>query len=356
MTIQHLDKYITSSFIKKLFNILVVFVVIFLVVDIIDHIDKILDHNISFMEISMLYIYSIPQYINIGFPMAILIATVMTFTVLQKNNELTALKASGVSIYRLTIPFIIIGLLSSLGMFYFENIIVTQSTSLKLDLEKKYFKKVKKNKANNDIIIQLDQDRVISIDKFDHRTKIAKNISIQQFQDNIMISRLDAKEMEWINNYWLAKEIIYRNFNDEGIFFMRADSALSINLNTMDLIEINTKPEEMNYWALKTFIFRLKNNGKEFKKWLVDLHFKTAFAFSNILMVLFGISLSIRKPGNNLLASLGLSIFVIFIYYIMIKTGQTMGYKGIIPPLLSVWIPNITFLIFGLFFLYRTRT
>ena len=48
MTIQYLDKYITSSFIKKLFNILVVFVVIFLVVDIIDHIDKILDHNISF--------------------------------------------------------------------------------------------------------------------------------------------------------------------------------------------------------------------------------------------------------------------------------------------------------------------
>ena len=131
MTFQLLDKYIISSFLKKLFNILSVFVVIFLVVDIIDHIDRILDYNITLYQISMLYIYSIPQYINIGFPMAMLIATVMTFTILQKNNELTALKSSGVSIYRLTIPFIIIGILCSITMFYFENIIVTKSFSLK---------------------------------------------------------------------------------------------------------------------------------------------------------------------------------------------------------------------------------
>ena len=131
MQFQLLDKYIISSFLKKLFNILSVFVVIFLIVDIIDHIDRILDYNITLYQISMLYIYSIPQYINIGFPMAMLIATVMTFTVLQKNNELTALKSSGVSIYRLTVPFIIIGILSSISMFYFENMIVTKSFSLK---------------------------------------------------------------------------------------------------------------------------------------------------------------------------------------------------------------------------------
>ena len=87
MTFQLLDKYIISSFLRKLFNILSVFVVIFLIVDIIDHIDKILDYDITLYQISTLYIYSIPQYINIGFPMAMLIATVMTFTVLQKNNE-----------------------------------------------------------------------------------------------------------------------------------------------------------------------------------------------------------------------------------------------------------------------------
>ena len=357
MTFQLLDKYIVSSFLKKLFNILSVFVVIFLVVDIIDHIDRILDYNITLYQISMLYIYSIPQYINIGFPMAMLIATVMTFTILQKNNELTALKSSGVSIYRLTVPFIIIGILCSITMFYFENMIVTKSFSLKSELEKKYFQKMKKNKSNNhNILIQLNENEIISIDKFDHRSEIAKNISIQNFQNNLMVSRLDAKEMKWENKSWIANKILFRSFNDDSIFYAKEDSLLSINLTAIDLVELNTKPSEMNYWDLSAFIKKLKNNGKEFKKWLVDLHFKSAFAFSNILMILFGISLSIRKPKSNLLAGVGSSIFVIFIYYLMIKTGQTMGYKGMVVPFLSVWAPNIIFLIIGLALLYKART
>ena len=120
-----IDRYLISSFLKKLLNILTIFVVIFLVVDIIDHIDKILDNSIPFNDISMLYLYSLPQYINIAFPMAVLISTVMTMTLLQKNNEVTALKASGVSIYRLATPFFVIGIFLCIGMFYFENLVVT---------------------------------------------------------------------------------------------------------------------------------------------------------------------------------------------------------------------------------------
>ena len=95
-----------------------------------------------------------------------------------------------------------------------------------------------------------------------------------------MISRLDAESMKWNNESWIAKNITFRSFESNSIFLPIIDSTLKININPMDLIEINTKPNEMNYWALNTFINRLKNNGREFRKWLVDLHFKTAFSFS----------------------------------------------------------------------------
>ena len=107
-----LDKYLILSFIKKILSVLLVFVTIFLVVDLIEDVDMVLDYNLTFNQYSMIYFYSIPQYINIAFPMTILISTVMTFTLLQKNNEVTALKASGISIYRLAIPFIIIGVIA----------------------------------------------------------------------------------------------------------------------------------------------------------------------------------------------------------------------------------------------------
>lgn len=354
-----IDKYLIISFLKKLLNILTVFVVIFLVVDIIDHIDKILDNPIPFNDISMIYIYSIPQYINIAFPMAILISTVMTMSLLQKNNEITALKASGVSIYRLTIPFFVTGILLSIGIFYFENLIVTESNIIKSDLEKKYFSK--KSSSNKNIKMDdplhqlLGENKVITIDKFDHNRKIARNISIQQFENNILKERLDASRLIWNDSTWIAKNLIYRQF-DNNIFRIIPDSIIFIELTPIDLVRSNIDPDEMNYWTLKTYIERLKKNNRNHKKWLVDLNFKTAFLFSNILMILFGISLTIKNPRSNFLSGIGASIFVIFIYYVMIKTGQTVGYNEIVSPFLSVWIPNFLFLGSGLLLLYKTKT
>ena len=137
MNLLLIDKNLIWSFFKKIFSVLFVFIIIFLIVDLIDDVDRMLDYNLKFNQFSFIYYYSIPHYINIAFPMAILIATVMTFTLMQKNNEITALKASGVSIYRLTIPFFIIGIILTILMFYFENIVVTKSNTLKSNLEKK---------------------------------------------------------------------------------------------------------------------------------------------------------------------------------------------------------------------------
>ena len=310
MNLLLIDKYLIWSFFKKIFSVLFVFIIIFLIVDLIEDVDRMLDYNLTFNQFSFIYYYSIPHYMNIAFPMAILIATVMTFTLMQKNNEITALKASGVSIYRLTIPFFIIGIILTILMFYFENIIVTKSNTLKSNLEKKYYNKSQKNNINKNVILQIDKNKTIIIDKFNFRNKSANNVSIQEFENNTLKSRLDTENLIWLNNNWVAK----------------------------------------------AFIDRLKSNGREHTKWLVDLYFKTAFPFSNIIMILFGVVLTIRKPRTNFLIGLGLSIFVIFIYYIMIKAGQSAGYSGAVPPLLSVWIANILFFSCGLLLLTKTKS
>ena len=193
--------------------------------------------------------------------MTILISTVMTFTLLQKNNEITALKASGVSIYRLTIPFIIIGIISSLSMFYFENSIVTQANTLKSDLEKEYYNKNYKKRNNKNILMQLPNDRTIIIDKFNYRNKTARNVSIQEFNDNKVTSRMDIESLVWKDNSWLAKNLIYRSFDSDNIYMSLPDSCIDIKLRPMDLIHSSIKPSEMDYWDLKSFIQRLKING-----------------------------------------------------------------------------------------------
>ena len=356
MNILLLDKYLILSFVKKMMSVLFVFITVFLVVDIIEDVDKMLDYSLGFNQYFLIYFYSIPQYINIAFPMTILISTVMTFTLLQKNNEITALKASGVSIYRLTIPFFIIGIISSFLMFYFENSVVTQSNIYKSDLEKKYYNKYYNNKINKNILMQISNNKTIMIEKFDYRNKTAKNVTIQEFNDNKLMSRIDMESLLWYEDTWVAKNAKYRSFEKDNIYKDLADSVIRINIRPIDLIQSSIKPSDMDYWSLSSFIERLKINGKEHRKWLVDLYFKTSFPFSNIIMIIFGVALTIKRPKANFLVGLGSSILVIFIYYIMIKTGQTMGYSGILSPFLSVWIANIIFFISGVILLSRTKS
>ena len=232
----------------------------------------------------------------------------------------------------------------------FENIYpLTRGIHLK-DLKKIFdFGKIYIEKYEEWISIQI-------IDKFNFRNKTANNVSIQEFEDNILKSRIDTENLIWKNNNWVAKNAMYRSFNNQRPYSSLSDTILQLDIKPIDLIESRVKPEEMDYWTLKTFIDRLKSNGREHRKWLVDLYFKTAFPFSNIIMILFGVVLTIRKPRTNFLIGIGLSIFVIFIYYIMIKAGQSAGYSGALSPILSVWIANILFFICGLISLTKTKS
>ena len=117
-----IDKYILKKFILNLVIALSSFIIIFIIVNIIDFLDKFIEKGISSKEILLYYYFTIPYFISIAFPMSILISTIFTFGTLQKNNEITAIKASGISIRRAGISILISGIIFCFLSFFFENI------------------------------------------------------------------------------------------------------------------------------------------------------------------------------------------------------------------------------------------
>ena len=166
--------------------------------------------------------------------------------------------------------------------------------------------------------------------------------------------------MSWVEekNMWFLKNLKIRKW-EKGAFsysFVK-DSTLDIKDITPSIIkQDNINPEEMNYWQLSYFIDKLKNKGLTYTRWSVNKHFKTAFACTPIIMLIFGIALSITKPRSNYTTGIGYSIVVIFLYYLLIKTGQSLGYNQILPPFLSVWFVNILFISFGSYMFIKSRT
>ena len=117
--IKKIDIYILKQFFIKLFFLIIGFIILFCLVSIIEHLDKFIDASMPNKDIFMYHVYSIPWFINIALPMSTLISTVFVINTMQKNNELTALKASGIGLIRLSIPLFLTGIIISIFSFKF---------------------------------------------------------------------------------------------------------------------------------------------------------------------------------------------------------------------------------------------
>ena len=175
--------------------------------------------DLTSKEILTYYLYTIPLFINIAFPMSILIATIYTIGSLQKNNEITAIKASGISIRRIGLPIILLGIIFCCLSFYFENIIVVKSIQKRFAIEKKlkpHDSKYIKNRKTN-IFYHLD-DSFLEIKKFNYKNDTGYNISLQKYDGSDLIYRIDAKKMIWqtdSNSWNLINGSIREWKNDE---------------------------------------------------------------------------------------------------------------------------------------------
>ena len=358
-----MDIYILKQFLSKFIATMISFISIFIIVDVIDHLDKFIDTEITRDEIFQYYMYTLPWYVSIGLPMSLLLATVFCRGLLQRRNELTAIKASGISLRRVSMSLLIFGFITSIFSFYFENILVAPSLHKRAEIEVEYFQKSrnKRKVKNQDIYLQVGKNQVLYIKRFDFKNNTAHNISLQKYDGNNISLRIDAPMMTWDDNSGKWRIPTYRTRSNLSPEFIKygyspSDTLIQMDFTPVDLTKQSVKPEEMNYWELKSFVERLRQNGILEPRWTVNLHFKPAFAFSSIIMVIFGLSLSVRKPRSSMAVGLGVSIFIIFLYYGAIKFGQSMGYKGEMDPLLSVWIGNIIFFTTGIFLFLKTRS
>ena len=116
-----LDLYLTRQFLVTLLLTLTGFVCVILVVDLIENLDRFIDNAIPAKITLKYYIYAIPWFLNIGLPMSMLISTVFSIGLMAKRNELTAMKATGISLYRIALPITVIGLIVSFISFELDN-------------------------------------------------------------------------------------------------------------------------------------------------------------------------------------------------------------------------------------------
>lgn len=365
-----LDRYITRQFVVTFLFGLLAFLVIFLVVDLMEKLDDFIDAKVSVSVILEYYLHFLPEIVKLMTPVAMLLAALFVTGRLAQQNELAAIKSSGISLYRFLAPFLGVALAVSFISIYFNGWVVPAANQKKFDIERVYLQKASMATSRFNIFFQEGRTRLVSIGFYDSNSKTASRVSIQEFSDTnltVLVRRYEAQEMQWVNpqnplqsnaeSGWVLIAGTMRELKDGG---QKLEDFQRMQIGRMSLSpnEIEKKqrrPDEMDYTELREFIDAQQAAGQEVSRWLVNYYDKIAFPFASVIVVLFGVPFSSNKRRSSVAVEFGISIAMTFIYLAFMKTSQVFGYNGDLNPFLTAWLANLLFLTAGIVNLARVQ-
>jgi lipopolysaccharide export system permease protein len=347
-----IDRYIIRQFISTAAFALLAVLVVFLVIDSMEKLDDFIDHQASWGVILLYYFYFVPEIIKLIIPVAMLLASLFVTARLSTQSEWTALKSSGVSLYRLMLPFLGVALVISLVSVYFNGWVVPSANKRKFTIERVYLHKDIVNASGANIYIQDSPTRILSLGYYDDSRNIASRVSIQDFDvadRTVLVTRVDAMTMVWdtSGHRWTLQNGTRRWFTGgkERMETFASQPAGTLHFEPEDLRKKQEKPDEMTYYDLQTFIQNQQRAGQDVSRWLVDFYSKISYPFATVIVVLFGVPFaSIRRRGG-IGVQLGVSLLICFVYLIFMKVSDVFGYNGDIPPLLTAWLANMVFVV-----------
>jgi lipopolysaccharide export system permease protein len=313
----------------------------------------------SAMLVVRYYLVYMPNIIYLVMPIIVLIASLFSIMNMSKYNELTALKSAGISLYRIILPLIFMGIFISLSMIAFDEYVVSYSNRARIDM-KKYELKAQSKKIDKRVynkIISTSSGEKVYFQQFDGTKNAGRQITVQTFRNYSMIRRIDARMFLWKEDGWQLKYGILRDFSRETTKYTKFDT-LNIKLAGItpeELLKERTKPEEMNYTELKTFITDLKRMGTKTTRWEVAKNSKLSYPFANLIILIFGATLASTKRRSGPALGFILALTVVFVYFFIFKFGEILGQNGEISPLLASWLANIVFGTAAVVALMKTR-
>jgi lipopolysaccharide export system permease protein len=267
------------------------------------------------------------------------------------------MKACGMSLYRIMVPYLVVAFLVSCVSVYFNGWVVPKANKKKLTLEREYLNKNRVSGSGANIYVQDSPTKILSMGYFDDTREVASRVSIQNFSDTnftVLVSRVDAQTMEWdtAGHRWMLREGVRRWFthDKEQLEKFSMQPGEQLHFDPDDLRKKQEQPDEMDYQTLKQFIENQQRAGQDVSQWLVDFYSKISFPFASVIVVLFGVPFASVKRRGGIGVQLGISLLVTFIYLIFLKVSQVFGYNGDINPLLTAWLANLIFLV-GAFYI-----
>ena len=357
--VRPLDRYVFSEFWKIFIATTFGFPLLLIIFDITDNLDKYLGQKLPISHIALSYVYSLPDYMFMILPAAVLFATVFSIGSLTRHSEITAAKASGVSFYRCIAPIFFGAILATVaGLVLGEITPMANRRKLELLETEKFLK----TSERYNFAYSADAGRVYKIQAL-HVT--------QQSLEGLTIER-KGKGPAYPSYIVSAGGAIYDPHTGwkmgKGTMHVLTDSTHNITYSfdslrdnrfierPQELTVASRAPTDMEYRELGRFINAMDRSGGDVNELKVERMLKIVIPVTSMVILLYGAPLATSTQRGGAAFGVGISLGTTVIFVMLVQMTKAIGGHGMIPAELAAWLPSIFFGTLGLILFARVRT
>lgn len=361
LTLKRIDRYIIKKFLSTYIFLIAIVILIAIIFDYNEKIDKFTQSHVSFERIIFdYYLNFIPYFSNLFSPLFVFIAVIFFTSKLAGNSEIIAMKSTGMSFRRLLRPYMIAAGLIAITTFLLGAYVIPRGNVQRVEFDNTYIKKKKSTIAEN-VQMQVDTGVVAYITHFDNESKSGYGFSLDKFIDKKLISHLTAQNIQYDTLSDRRYSWTLHMYRIRTLKGMRETITSGEKLDTIVMMEpsdffyVKNQQETITLPQLNEFIHKQKLRGApNISTFEVEYHKRFAMPFAAFILTIIGVSLSSQKRKGGMGFSLGIGLALSFGYILFQTISATFATNAGFPAMLAVWIPNIVFAIIAYILYQRT--
>ncbi len=358
------DKHILHCICVPLAYCLTAFLMLFVIFDLFNHLSDFIDAGTPFRMIIKYYVYLIPSVMIFIAPISLLLAILYGLSQLTRNNELTAMRASGISLYRLMAPIVGVGVLFSVLVSIINETIAPQSAYWTSEF-------IQAEKHDDDQPFHVSKDlpfrdpntlRVWMIGEFDRENFTMRRVEvIQQREDGSDAKRILARSAKWLDGQWWFQEVNMQALDANGYPMGPAQTRTlqimeDLTETPRDFINVLKDPEFLSSRELLAFIRAHAHLSRDtLAIHEVNLHYRLAMPWTCLVVTLMGLPIGAHTGRKGAFRGIAMALGMFFSFYVLINFGMALGKNQTLPPAIAVWLPNALFFVGGIILLKRMQ-
>ena len=356
-----LDRYIAREFTRYFALILTALMTVYVVGLLIDVIADAFEYNVKGKLVFQYLAAEQPQILFHMLPLSSLMATLVCFAIFTKTSELTAAKAGGVSLYRIAVPVVLVGMLVSGLCFALQEYLLPYANRRAAELRDEIKKRpVRSHNVLDRKWMMGEGQQIYNYAYYDSNRRIFSGLSVIQYRMEPfgVATRLYAREAQWESQMgaWVFRKGWRRDFEQGG----RQESFEELSVSTMEppsyFIKEEKESDQMTYLELTRYVQDLERAGFDVIPLEVARQAKFSFPLAAMVTVLIGVPFSFTPGKKGALYGIGIAIAIGLSYYVITRIFAFMGETAMLPPFMAAWAPNVLFSVAALYGLFNVRT